>query len=116
MLATVRRPSDGEALKAAGSERLHPLLMDVTDPATITQAVHTVSEHSGSRLYGLVNNAGIATGGPLECLSIDAIRQVLEVNVIGLMAVTQAFLPFFEIRKGTHCQHRISLRSGPRFR
>ena len=44
-------------------------------------------------LVGLVNNAGVAIPGPLEFVPLDQLREQLEVNVIGQLAVTQAFLP-----------------------
>src|SRR5262249_14208922 len=49
---------------------------------------------------GLVNNAGIADGGPLELLDIGAVRHVFEVNVLGLIAITQPFLPKLRESKG----------------
>jgi NAD(P)-dependent dehydrogenase (short-subunit alcohol dehydrogenase family) len=49
-------------------------------------------------LAGLINNAGIATLGPLELLPVDAWRRQFEVNVIGLVAVTQACIPL--LRRG----------------
>ena len=100
VFATVRKPSDGASLKAEASERLQPLLLDVTDKTALAAAVQEVGERTGRQLYGLVNNAGIAIGGPLECVSIEEIRQVIEVNVIGLMAMTQAFLPFLKSPHG----------------
>src|SRR5207247_9252963 len=51
-------------------------------------------------LAGLVNNAGIAIGGPLEYVSVDLLRKQLEVNVIGLHAVTAAMLPLIRRAKG----------------
>jgi NAD(P)-dependent dehydrogenase (short-subunit alcohol dehydrogenase family) len=47
-----------------------------------------------------VNNAGIPAAGPLELIPIDEIRQVLEVNLIGAVAVTQAFLPLLKAARG----------------
>jgi NAD(P)-dependent dehydrogenase (short-subunit alcohol dehydrogenase family) len=71
----------------------------VTDGATIDAAVETVRERSGStRFAGIVNNAGVARGGPLEHLDIDIWREQLEINVIGQIAVTKAFLPL--VREG----------------
>ena len=100
VFATVRKPSDAALLKAEASDRLQPLLLDVTDKHGIAKVVDEVGERTGRQLYGLVNNAGIAIGGPLECVSIEEIRQVMEVNVIGLMAMTQAFLPFLKSSNG----------------
>src|SRR5207253_11256626 len=62
----VRRPSDGEALKSAASERLEPLSLDVTDADSIRQAATRVADSVGdSGLAGLVNNAGVAIAAPL---------------------------------------------------
>ena len=97
--AGVRKDSDAEALDAAGSSRLTPVIIDVADGASIEAAAKTVSEVTGaSGLGGLVNNAGITVQGPLEYLSLDDLRSQFEVNVVGQVAVTQAFLPL--IRKG----------------
>ena len=49
---------------------------------------------------GLVNNAGIATGGPIELLDLEAVRELLEVNVLGPFAVTQAFIPRLREARG----------------
>lgn len=99
VFAGVRNPADGEALQRDASERFTPVVLDVTDPDDIAAAVQTVENAlGGAPLDGLVNNAGIALGGPLEFLAIDRLRLQLEVNVVGLVAVTQALLPL--LRRG----------------
>src|SRR5262249_518020 len=61
---------------------------------SIEAAVRSVADELGGRaLAGLVNNAGIDIAGPLETSSIAEVRSQFEVNVIGLLAGTQAFLP-----------------------
>ena len=96
VFAGVRREADGAALEAPG---VTPLLLDITDEATISAAVDTVASAVGDRgLAGLVNNAGIVKPSPLEFQPIDDFRMQLEVNLIGHVAVTQAFLPL--IRRG----------------
>jgi len=76
-----------------------PVLLDVTDIGSIEAAAKTVSAEVGERgLAGLVNNAGVALGGPLEFVPLDELRRQLEVNTIGPMAVTQHFLPL--VRQG----------------
>lgn len=101
VFAGVRREADGEALKRKTLERAIPIIFDVTDEASIETAVKTVQlslEPNG--LTGLVNNAGIVTAGPLEFLPISELRKQLEVNVLGQIAVTQAFLPLLRKAKG----------------
>lgn len=101
VLAGVRRREDGDALKSGSSARLQPLLLDVTDAVSIEQARQTVTGLVGPRgLAGLVNNAGIAVAGPLETVPIADLRRQFEVNVIGQVAVTQAFLPLLRQGRG----------------
>jgi NAD(P)-dependent dehydrogenase (short-subunit alcohol dehydrogenase family) len=95
--AGVRSEEDGERLAGASSDRLTPVLLDVTDRQQIDAVVKRIAAEVGS-LAGVVNNAGIAMGGPLEYLPLDEWRFQFEVNVFGLVAVTQAAMPL--IRSG----------------
>ena len=88
VLAGVRREEDGAALRAQDG-RIEPVLVDVTDAGQIASLAARVG---GAPLAGLVNNAGIAVAGPLEGVPIDLMRRQYEVNVFGLLAVTQALL------------------------
>ena len=64
----------------------------MTDACQIAAAAETVGRAVGDAgLAGLVNNAGIVVAGPLEILPLDRLRLQLEVNVVGQIAVTQAF-------------------------
>lgn len=99
VFAGVRREADGVALQQKASGRLSWLLLDVTDSASITEAVNTVAAAVGrAGLAGLINNAGVSSIGPLEFLPVSDVRRQLEVNVVGLLIVTQAFLPL--LRQG----------------
>ena len=101
VIAGVRKLEDGAALQRAGASGLIPLLLDVTDETLIRKAQAIVSEKVGSHgLYGLINNAGIAVVGPLEAVPIPDLRRQLEINVIGQIAVTQAFLPLIRQARG----------------
>jgi NAD(P)-dependent dehydrogenase (short-subunit alcohol dehydrogenase family) len=94
----VRRPADGEHLRADGCT---PVIMDVTNGASIQAARQSVTAALGGRpLVALVNNAGVPAAGPLEFLPLDDLRHVFEVNVIGVVAVTQAFLPDLRPARG----------------
>jgi NAD(P)-dependent dehydrogenase (short-subunit alcohol dehydrogenase family) len=93
VFAGVRKEVDAESLRGVGSERLVPLMLDVTDPAQIEAAAERVGGEVGEAgLDGLVNNAGIAVPGPLEALPIDDFRRQVEVNLTAHVAVTQAML------------------------
>ncbi len=97
VFAGVRRKEDAEFLQSESSDRMTPVLLDVTDGASISAAFKLVEELSRDGLYGLVNNAGISLGGPLELVPVSDIRKVFDVNVVGMMAVTRQFIPL--IRK-----------------
>jgi len=101
VFAGVRRKDAAEQLRQKASERLTPLLLDVTDRASIACAAERLQQCTGENaLHGLVNNAGIAVGGPLEYVPIEALREQLEVNVVGTVAVTQAMLPLLRRAAG----------------
>nr|MBF0684175.1 SDR family oxidoreductase [Pseudomonas sp.] len=85
VIATMRTPRE-DVLPA--SERLRIVALDVTDAASIARAV----EEAGP-INALVNNAGAGIIGALEGVSIDAMRQLFELNTFGTMAMTQAVLP-----------------------
>ncbi len=99
VFAGVRRPADGAALQALAGGSLTPVLLDVSDPASIAAAVALVTDSVGpDGLAGLVNNAGIAMTWPMEAVPLDELRRQFEVNVFGQVAVIQAFLPL--LRQG----------------
>jgi NAD(P)-dependent dehydrogenase (short-subunit alcohol dehydrogenase family) len=101
VFAGVRNEPDGASLKQNASDRLTPVLIDVTIPDTIASARRAIADAvSRDGLAGLVNNAGIYLGGPLEFSSIDEMRKEFEVNLFGAIAVAQAFLPLLRTGRG----------------
>jgi NAD(P)-dependent dehydrogenase (short-subunit alcohol dehydrogenase family) len=94
VLAGVRKQDDAERLRSQGAT---PLMIDVVQSDSIAAARAELGDRP---LAGLVNNAGIAVSGPLEHLPIDNLRHQLEVNLIGQLAVTQAFLPALRAARG----------------
>jgi NADP-dependent 3-hydroxy acid dehydrogenase YdfG len=100
VFAGVRKEADGQALKKEASNNLTPIFLDVTDSDSIAAAVDTVAKETGGELYGLVNNAGVSLNGPLELVPASDIKQLMDVNVLGLLAVTKAFLPLLRQSKG----------------
>jgi NAD(P)-dependent dehydrogenase (short-subunit alcohol dehydrogenase family) len=98
VFASVRQEEDAAQLRDLASDRLLPLMLDVTDTERIDSVARQIAGVVGDRgLDGLVNNAGIAVMSPLETIPLDDLRQQLEVNLISQVAVTQAMLPL--IRK-----------------
>jgi NAD(P)-dependent dehydrogenase (short-subunit alcohol dehydrogenase family) len=101
VFAGVRREEDAASLREAGSERLEPLTLDVTDAGQIAAAAERVGDAVGEAgLDGLVNNAGIAVPGPLETLPVGDFRRQVEVNLTAHVAVTQAMLPAIRRARG----------------
>jgi len=94
VFAAARKDADLDRLREEG---LTPIKLDVTDPDTIAAAKDELDERG---LRGLVNNAGIAVSGPIEFVPLDELRRQLEVNLVGQVAVTQAFMPNIREPKG----------------
>jgi NAD(P)-dependent dehydrogenase (short-subunit alcohol dehydrogenase family) len=88
VLAGVRRAGDAP-------EGTEEVLLDVTVPEQIRAAAGLVDQ-----LDGLVNNAGIAIAAPVEFVPPEELRHQLEVNLVGQVAVTQAFLPALRRTRG----------------
>jgi NAD(P)-dependent dehydrogenase (short-subunit alcohol dehydrogenase family) len=94
VLAGGRRPDALAALARESGGGVEPVVLDVTDPASVEAAHGLVERRTGGRgLDVLVNNAGYALPGPLEALSEQDLRRLFDTNVFGLLAVTRAFVP-----------------------
>ncbi len=101
VFAGVRKVEDAKALQAKASEKLTPIFLDVTNHDQIAAASLHVKEKLGEEgLVGLVNNAGIAIAAPMEYIPIDQLRHQMEVNFIGQVAVTRAFMPLLRLGHG----------------
>jgi len=101
VFAGVRRQTDAEALKSKASSRLVAIALDVADSLSVSTAASAVAGAVGDAgLDGLVNNAGVVVTGPVEFLPLPELRRQLEINVVGQVAVTQAFLPLIRAARG----------------
>lgn len=101
VFAGYRSKRDGYRLKQLGGKNLDVVRLDVTSQEDIQEAARLITGQIGKMgLDGLVNNAGAALAGPLEYLPLDDIRWQMEVNLIGQIAVTQAFLPLLYKAEG----------------
>jgi len=99
VLGSVRRAEDAGELTAHWPKDFIPLVFDVSDTEALPAVVKQVEATLGGRgLKALVNNAGIFQGGPLMHQPLAEIRKAFDVNVFGLLAVTQAFLPLLGAR------------------
>lgn len=94
VFGSVRKDADARALQAELGEAFVPLVFDVEDDDAIIAASATVRAGlGGCTLDGLVNNAGIALSGPLLVQTVADFRKQIEVNLVGMFAVTRAFAP-----------------------
>lgn len=100
VFGTVRTETAAEALRTGIGSGVTPVRLDVTDASSVAAAAASVRGALGDRgLAGLVNNAGIAPFGPVEQMPLELFESVFRVNVFGVVAVTQAFLPL--VRKAS---------------
>jgi NAD(P)-dependent dehydrogenase (short-subunit alcohol dehydrogenase family) len=101
VFAGVRSKQDAEPLTACSSDRLTPLMLDITSSEQVAAAAALIAAEVGeSGLDGLVNNAGITIPCPLEAIPLDDFRRLLTVNVVGQLATTQAMLPSLRTARG----------------
>jgi len=94
VFAGVRKSADADRLREDFGASVTPLIIDVTQPETIEAAASSMrTSLNGQTLKGLVNNAGIAVAGPLLNIPVDDFETQMNVNVTGVLRVTQAFGP-----------------------
>jgi len=98
VFASVRSNADAASLTTEFGDAVSPLIFDVTDEAAVRAAAGDVAAMLGDeRLFGLVNNAGVATPGPLLHLSTEELARQLDINVLGQHRVTRAFAPLLGV-------------------
>jgi len=108
VFGSVRTDADSERLNSELGKNYYPLLFDVTDASAIQGAVKCVSEVVGDRgIDALINNSGVAMGGPILELSVDVFRKQFEVNVFGIVSVTKAFSHLLGAYKNAAHQGKI---------
>ena len=95
IIGSVRKSADGQKLKELLGDKIDILVFDVRDDKAIEEAAEILKEQLAEEgLYGLINNAGVAVSGPTEHVAIEDWEYQFDVNVLGLIRTTQAFLPF----------------------
>lgn len=100
VFAGVRKTADAKSLQAEAEGELVPLQFDVAKPDSLAQAIETLRKATGGELHGLINNAGVYLGGPLELMKPEEIELTFAVNVTGLLAVTRSCLPMLRAAEG----------------
>nr|XP_015214471.1 PREDICTED: retinol dehydrogenase 3-like isoform X2 [Lepisosteus oculatus]XP_015214472.1 PREDICTED: retinol dehydrogenase 3-like isoform X2 [Lepisosteus oculatus] len=91
-----------DALRKGATDRLVTLHLDVTKSESIAKAAELIKDRVGEKgLWGLVNNAGVSVpSGPCDWLTVDDYRQMLDVNLLGVIAVTLSVLPLIKKARG----------------
>jgi len=106
---SVRKKEDGDKLCNLYPNLFKTIVFDVRDEEAIKKASEFVRNDltDNDKLVGLVNNSGIALGGPFKYLETDIFRKQLEVNVLGVVSVTRNFLNLLGAYKGSRHQGKI---------
>lgn len=109
VFGSVRTKTDANRLKAELKENFVPLIFDVTDEKAIIKNAKLVKNKLGNNevLAGLINNAGIALGGPLLLTDTELFRKQFEVNVMGVISVTRAFAELLGANKKSVTKGKI---------
>ena len=103
VFGSVRKTEDAGRLSKEFGEAYTPLVFDITDESEVRAAAQKVRDQlDGERLFGLVNNAGVAVPAPLMHQPIADFRRQIEVNLVGALIVTQAFLPLLGTDRSLH--------------
>jgi len=101
VIGTVRKESDAQDIQESASSKLRVLLLDVASPSDLFQFQESLEQELGNGgLWALINNAAIGFSSPLEFVALDQFRQLFEVNLFGLLAVTQICLPYIRQEQG----------------
>ncbi len=93
-------PANHQNIASGTSDKLVGISCDITDPESVGAALSEADQYSGG-LGGIVNNAGIATGGSSASLPLSAFEEVMKTNVTGLFSVCQTAYPFLEKRESS---------------
>jgi len=108
VFGSVRNKDDAKRLQTELGGNYHPLIFDVTDTNAIKVAAEYVTKEVGDNgIDALINNSGIALGGPILELPVDVFRKQFEVNLFGIITVTQAFSKLLGAYKDSNHQGKI---------
>jgi len=94
VIGSVRNKEDAKELQSKFAKSFFPVVFDVTDEKDVFSCVENLKKQINIPLIGIVNNAGIAIGGPILHLDVAMFRKQFEVNVLGVLSVTKACMPW----------------------
>jgi NAD(P)-dependent dehydrogenase (short-subunit alcohol dehydrogenase family) len=101
VFGTVRKPQDDDSLRSEFGTAVNPIMLNVSDRASVNAAAQRVSSALQRRgLDGLVNVAGVGKVAPVEYVTQDGLLEIFNVNLFGQIAVTQALLPLLRTARG----------------
>jgi NAD(P)-dependent dehydrogenase (short-subunit alcohol dehydrogenase family) len=99
--AGVRRAEDADRLKTQLTGDVRPVILDVSKRDDMQRVIEGIQQDAGtSGLQGLVNNAGVGVGGPVEYVTEEDWRWVFDVNLFGVVALTKAAMPLLRAGNG----------------
>ena len=106
---SVRNQKDSDRISSKLGDNFKSLIFDVTDSKAIIESAEKVRADlkPGESIAGLINNAGIALGGPVTLIDTDVFRKQFDVNFFGLIDVTKTYLPLLGARKDAQSQGKI---------
>ena len=94
-IGSVRKEEDSIYLKKKYSKQFDTVIFDVRDEKAIKNAkdkINSILEKNNSYLCSIINNSGIALGGPVQYLDLEIFKKQFDVNFFGLISVTKIFL------------------------
>lgn len=104
VIAGVRQQEDGQRLMDTYGPTCLAIRLDVTQPNHINHALNLIDtlhqEQALGPMAGLINNAGIAVGGPLELIPLERIEEQFNINVIAPIHLIQQCLPYLRQSRG----------------
>lgn len=91
VIAGVRKQSDVVRLKSLNNS-IKPIYLDVTRKFDVDNLAYEINTEHNGELFALINNAGVMHPGPIELVSMNQIREEMEVNYFGVVSVTKKLL------------------------
>ena len=95
VIGSVRKEEDSIYLKKKYSKQFDTVIFDVRDEKAIKNSkdkINSILEKNNSYLCSIINNSGIALGGPVQYLDLEIFKKQFDVNFFGLISVTKIFL------------------------